>query len=144
MPEQENRQYLDGCHDFCTTGEGGYLNTAVKCSLDTRKLQNFIVKSSSADDEEPMWNFLCLRGEREGRERGERVEREGRERGEGGRRGDERKKEGEGERKEGKKEAERGEREEGGSERKRKERREKGIISFLCGLDWVYSSNAKH
>ena len=56
-------------------------------------------------------------------EGGERREREGRERGEGGER-------------KGR------EREGGGSERK--ERREKGVISFLCGLDWVYSTNAKH
>ena len=93
-PEQENCQYLDGCHDFCAAGEGGYLNTAVKCSLDTSEFQNFIVEPGSADDEKPVWNFLCLRGKREGRGEGEG---EGRERGKKGRKG---KKGGEGGRRE--------------------------------------------
>ena len=74
----ENRQYLDGCHDFCATGDGGYLNTAVECSLDTSELQNFINKPCSANDEKPMWNLLCLRGRKErGRGREGRWEEEG-------------------------------------------------------------------
>ena len=74
----ENRQYLDGCHDFCATGDGGYLNAAVECSLDTSELQNFINKPRSTNDEKPVWNLLCLRGGERGGEEGEGRGREGR------------------------------------------------------------------
>ena len=86
----ENRQYLDGCHDFCATGDGGYLNAAVECSLDTSELQNFINKPRSTNDEKPVWNLLCLRGvEREGgrKERGEEEKGGGKRKGRGERRG---------------------------------------------------------
>ena len=46
--------HLDGCHDFCATSEGGYLNTAVECSPDSCELQNFIAKLCSANDEKPI------------------------------------------------------------------------------------------
>lgn len=92
----ENCQYLNGCHDFCATGKARYLNTAVKCSLDTSELQNFIIKPRSADDEKSVWNLLCLRGEREG-EGGRRRRRGGeKDKGREERRGGEGKMEGKG------------------------------------------------
>ena len=62
--------YLDGCHDFCATGEGGYLNTAVECSLDSCELQNFIAKLCSANDEKPIVELSVSEGGERERGRG--------------------------------------------------------------------------